>query len=129
MPPCHRAPDAMEPQVLSRSLPLGHTEGPSLTPEPLVGLAEACVAAALQFKFSVCPLILYSPSPIGYCSQSAPPPKSLACGGEQNLPPQNPFGIRIISGFFLVFVVVVVVFLGPRPWHMEVPRLGVESEL
>ena len=21
------------------------------------------------------------------------------------------------------------VFLGPHPWHMEVPRLGVESEL
>ena len=24
---------------------------------------------------------------------------------------------------------VVVVFLGPHPWHMEVPRLGVGSEL
>ena len=23
----------------------------------------------------------------------------------------------------------VFVFLGPQPWHMEVPRLGVESEL
>ena len=29
----------------------------------------------------------------------------------------------------LIFVVVVVVFLGLHPWHMEVPRLGVESEL
>ena len=33
-----------------------------------------------------------------------------------------------------IFVVVVVVvvflrFLEPHPWHMEVPRLGVESEL
>ena len=26
--------------------------------------------------------------------------------------------------FFLFFA-----FLGPLPWHMEVPRLGVESEL
>ena len=33
-------------------------------------------------------------------------------------------------GFFVVVVVVVVVFgfLGPNPWHMEVPRLRVESE-
>ena len=35
---------------------------------------------------------------------------------------------------FFKFVVVVVVvvflpFLGPLPWHIEVPRLGVESEL
>ena len=30
----------------------------------------------------------------------------------------------------VVFVfVVVVVILGPHQWHMEVPRLGVESEL
>ena len=27
--------------------------------------------------------------------------------------------------FFLVFLP----FLGPLPWHMEVPRLGVKSEL
>ena len=33
--------------------------------------------------------------------------------------------------FFVVVVVVVVVFsiLGPHLWHMEVPRLGVKSEL
>ena len=30
------------------------------------------------------------------------------------------------SGFFLC---VFLLFLGPLPWHMEVPRLGVESEL
>ena len=27
------------------------------------------------------------------------------------------------------FVVVFLPFLGPLPWHMEVPRLGVQSEL
>ena len=32
------------------------------------------------------------------------------------------FLVLLISFFFLVF-------LGPHPWHMEVPRLGVESEL
>ena len=31
--------------------------------------------------------------------------------------------------FLLLFVVVVIVFLGPHLQHMEVPRLGVESEL
>ena len=28
----------------------------------------------------------------------------------------------------LLFVVDLVVFLGPHSWHMEVPRLGVELE-
>ena len=28
------------------------------------------------------------------------------------------------TAFFFFFLV----FLGPHPWHMEVPRLGVESE-
>ena len=30
------------------------------------------------------------------------------------------------SEFFYLFIFL---FLGPHPWHMEVPRLGVESEL
>ena len=34
---------------------------------------------------------------------------------------------RSFAHFF--FVVVVFFFLGPHPWHVEVPRLGVESEL
>ena len=32
--------------------------------------------------------------------------------------------IAFLKKFFCFFV-----FLGPHPWHMEVPRLGVESEL
>ena len=31
------------------------------------------------------------------------------------------FSLRIMDDFFFL--------LGPHPWHMEVPRLGVESEL
>ena len=34
-----------------------------------------------------------------------------------------------IDFFFLFFSFVFLPFLGPLPWHMEVPRLGVESEL
>ena len=34
------------------------------------------------------------------------------------------FYLLIIINIFLSFV-----FLGPHPWHMKVPRLGVESEL
>ena len=30
---------------------------------------------------------------------------------------------------FVVVVVVILVFLGPHLWYMEVPRLGVQSEL
>ena len=37
-------------------------------------------------------------------------------------------GIKLSFLFFL-FLFFVFVFLGPRPWCMEVPRLGVESEL
>ena len=31
--------------------------------------------------------------------------------------------------FFFFFFFVFLPFLGPLPWHMEVPRLGVQSEL
>ena len=40
-------------------------------------------------------------------------------------------GKEVIGRFFVAAVVVVLsfVFLGLHPWYMEVPRLGVESEL
>ena len=28
-----------------------------------------------------------------------------------------------------IFIFYFFVFLGPHPWHMEIPRLGIESEL
>ena len=31
--------------------------------------------------------------------------------------------------YFLFFFFFFFIFLGPHPWHMEVPRLGVDSEL
>ena len=42
--------------------------------------------------------------------------------------------IKLIFFFFFfflsfVFLLLLLLFLGPLPWHMEVPRLGVESEL
>ena len=37
----------------------------------------------------------------------------------------SPYEREIIFLFFFFFLV----FLGLRPWHMEVPSLGVESEL
>jgi len=36
----------------------------------------------------------------------------------------------IVILFFILFIYFsLFVFLGPHPWHMEVPSLGVESEL
>ena len=35
----------------------------------------------------------------------------------------------LVTELFLFFFFVFLPFLGPLPWHMEVPRLGVESEL
>ena len=56
--------------------------------------------------------------------------KNILCNGNQ-----KKGGVAILisdkidffSHFFKIFVVVV--FLGLHPWHMEVPRLGVISEL
>ena len=42
---------------------------------------------------------------------------------ELNLAPQ--FTFLFVQGLFFSFLV----FLGLHPWHMEFPRLGVESEL
>ena len=39
---------------------------------------------------------------------------------------QNRAQLIFFSFFFLFFFLV---FLGPHPWHIEVPRLGVQSEL
>ena len=37
--------------------------------------------------------------------------------------------LELYVGFFFVFLFLSLVFLGWHLWHMEVPRLGVESEL
>ena len=31
--------------------------------------------------------------------------------------------------YLFIYLLFIFVFLGPHPWHMEVPQLGVESEL
>ena len=31
--------------------------------------------------------------------------------------------------FFFLFIYLFIYFLGPHPWHMEVPRLGLEFKL
>ena len=33
------------------------------------------------------------------------------------------------KGFIYLFIYLFIYFLGPHLWHMEIPRLGVESEL
>ena len=40
-----------------------------------------------------------------------------------------PFRVFFIYLFIYLFIFVFLPFLGLLPWHMEVPRLGVESEL
>ena len=37
--------------------------------------------------------------------------------------------VALAEVFVSSFLCFVFVFLGPHPWHMEVPRLGVELEL
>ena len=43
---------------------------------------------------------------------------------------QSDLVIHIYTFFFVFyFIYLFFVFFGPHPWHMEVPRLGVEAEL
>ena len=43
---------------------------------------------------------------------------------------KNKTAINIyVQGFSVFVCLFVFVFLGPHPWHMEAPRLGVELEL
>ena len=37
--------------------------------------------------------------------------------------------IYIINYFYFILFIYLLIFLGPHPWRMEVPRLGVETEL
>ena len=37
--------------------------------------------------------------------------------------------IHLVEAHVCTFIIITIVFLGPHPQHMEVPRLGVESEL
>ena len=48
-----------------------------------------------------------------------------------NFPTASPliFSKVFFLSFFLSFFLFFFVFLGPNPWHTEVPRLGVQSEL
>ena len=39
------------------------------------------------------------------------------------------FGAETPSILFYFSFIIIFIFLGPHPWHMEVSRLGVESEL
>ena len=41
--------------------------------------------------------------------------------------PKIPF--CVFTAFQIIFRISFLLFSGPHPWHMEVPRLGVESEL
>ena len=49
--------------------------------------------------------------------------------GDQTGPPQRSNLLQSYSSFFFFFFFVFLSFLGPHLRHMEVPRLGVKSEL
>ena len=36
---------------------------------------------------------------------------------------------KVFGFFFFFFFFLSLSFLGPHPWHMEVPRLGIQSQL
>ena len=40
---------------------------------------------------------------------------------------QNILQIHVLSALYIIFIIIC--FLGPHPWHMEVPRPRVQSEL
>ena len=49
---------------------------------------------------------------------------------DQNLPKVTLFWMSPYDRpFYLFYFIILFYFLGPQVWHMEVPRLGVKSEL
>ena len=53
-----------------------------------------------------------------------------------SLPDQNVFSsVMLVQGnfllcdFIIIIIIIITVFLGPHPQHIEVPRLGVQQEL
>ena len=49
------------------------------------------------------------------------------CDPEQGRP--DTLATGCVRHFIFIFIYLFFVFSGPHPWHMEVPRLGGESEL
>ena len=75
--------------------------------------------------------------PAGLCSHTPRPLEGVS--GTLDTEEQEDMGFSFqshrwewppspVTCFFFVFCLFLP-FLGPLPWHMEVPRLGVESEL
>ena len=54
---------------------------------------------------------------------------NLSCCSEIPNPLCYSGNSLIIYLFIYLFIYFIFVFLGPYPWHMEIARLGVESEL
>ena len=46
--------------------------------------------------------------------------------GLKKITPHSAWDVGV---YLFIYIFFFLVFLGPHPWHMEVPRLGVESEL
>ena len=58
--------------------------------------------------------------------------RNQTCATAVTMPIFNPLshhGTSLRYSFYFILFYFVFVFLGPRPWHREVPRLGGESEL
>ena len=67
-------------------------------------------------------------SPPGSSSSSDPcQPASRSCCGRNLAQEKLPRGASFSHSFFSFFFFFFFVFLGPHPWHVEVPRLGVNQ--
>ena len=53
--------------------------------------------------------------------------KEALCSSRLNLCIEFP--LQLLITYLFIYLFIYVFFLGPHPWHMEIPRLGVESEL
>ena len=77
-----------------------------------------CFRMKTLFSHILAPVLIFLPG--------RPGRGSLSHGGPC---PSPPYTYETAVFVFFCFLVFFLLFLGPLPWHMEVPRLGVESEL
>ena len=80
-------------------------------------------------------MMLNGPLPRALQNSEHPTLQASACDALSSILPEAfsnlPVTLGVFSFFFLsfFFFFVFLPFLGPLPWYMEVPRLGVQSEL
>ena len=75
----------------------------------------------------VCEILVRCSPKLKQCASSLDQPSQ--CYGEMKGNAPDELKAFFLGFLILFYFIIIFVFLGPHLWHIEVPRLGVESEL